>query len=406
MHVDCQCGCSKHMTGNLKLLEKLHRDVHGYCPLCFLSYVLNVKGLFNEILVMASSFFAFKIASINQLAKQDMVIGLLKLCSACEQGKSKQAILKPKPYDGLDMIKKFITRDQVSLRATVRFVPTDYAPHIVSTSTEQTPPQSTNIVVGSQQEDNAELGGSDIINLFCTLVSDKAENIFIRKKARLIARDYKQEEGIDFEESFTPVTRLEAVRISLAYAAHKGLIVYRMDVKTAFINEPLKEEVYVSQPDDFIDQNFPNHVYHFMKALYGLKQASRAWFEIASTNKKVDLDNLPSTAPSKIIDEILKRYYLKYALTLFASAPIFYSIINNCYVDHAMLFWDGLHYQLMNPSSKNKVVPYPCFTRLIIQHALARFPNILRCSNKPQQTVEDDGVVGFMLATGNVKAKA
>nr|GFB54271.1 hypothetical protein [Tanacetum cinerariifolium] len=91
------------------------------------------------------------------------------------------------------------------------------------------------------------------------------------------------EEGIDFEESFAPVARLEAIRIFLAYAAHKNMVVYQMDVKTAFLNGNLREDVYVSQPDGFVDPNNPNHVYKLKKALYGLKQAPRAWYDMLSS---------------------------------------------------------------------------------------------------------------------------
>ncbi|GJV25021.1 retrovirus-related pol polyprotein from transposon TNT 1-94 [Tanacetum coccineum] len=98
----------------------------------------------------------------------------------------------------------------------------------------------------------------------------------LENKARLVARGYRQDEGIDFEESFAPVARLEAVRIFLAFAAHINMIVYLMDVKTAFLNGILREEVYVSQPDGFVDPENPNHVYRLKKALYGLKQAPRA----------------------------------------------------------------------------------------------------------------------------------
>nr|GEW32863.1 hypothetical protein [Tanacetum cinerariifolium] len=99
----------------------------------------------------------------------------------------------------------------------------------------------------------------------------------LKNKARLVSCGYRQEEGIDFEESFASVARLEAIRIFLAYAAHKNMVVYQLDVKTAFLNGNLREEVYVSQPDEFVDQDNPNHVYKLKKALYGLKQASRAW---------------------------------------------------------------------------------------------------------------------------------
>ncbi|GJZ89698.1 retrovirus-related pol polyprotein from transposon TNT 1-94 [Tanacetum coccineum] len=107
----------------------------------------------------------------------------------------------------------------------------------------------------------------------------------LKNKARLVARGYHQEEGIDFEESFALVARLEAIRIFIAYAAHKNMIVYQMDVKTAFLNGILREEVYVSQPDGFVDQDNPNHVYKLKKALYGLKQAPWPWYDLLSSFK-------------------------------------------------------------------------------------------------------------------------
>nr|GEV03488.1 retrovirus-related Pol polyprotein from transposon TNT 1-94 [Tanacetum cinerariifolium] len=105
----------------------------------------------------------------------------------------------------------------------------------------------------------------------------------LENKARLVAQGYRQEAVIDFEESFSPVARLEAIRIFLAYAAHKNMVIYQIDVKTAFLNGNLREEVYVSQPDGFVDQDNPNHVYKLKKALYGLKQASRAWYDMLSS---------------------------------------------------------------------------------------------------------------------------
>ncbi|GKC64103.1 retrovirus-related pol polyprotein from transposon TNT 1-94 [Tanacetum coccineum] len=106
----------------------------------------------------------------------------------------------------------------------------------------------------------------------------------LKNKARLVARGYRQEEGIDFEESFAPVARLEAIRIFLAFAAHMNMVVYQMDVKTAFLNGNLREEVYVSQPDGFVDPDKPNYVYKLKKDLYGLKQAPRAWYDMLSLN--------------------------------------------------------------------------------------------------------------------------
>ncbi|GJU95833.1 retrovirus-related pol polyprotein from transposon TNT 1-94 [Tanacetum coccineum] len=101
------------------------------------------------------------------------------------------------------------------------------------------------------------------------------KNIVIRNKSRLVAKGYKQEEGIDFEESFTLVARLKVVKMFIAYVAHKNFTIFQMDIKTTFLNGPLKEEVYVSQPDNFVNPDFPDHVYKLKKALYGLKQAPR-----------------------------------------------------------------------------------------------------------------------------------
>ncbi|GKD46372.1 retrovirus-related pol polyprotein from transposon TNT 1-94 [Tanacetum coccineum] len=105
----------------------------------------------------------------------------------------------------------------------------------------------------------------------------------VRNKTRLVAKGYKQEEGIDFEESFAHVARLEAVRMFITYVAHKNITIFQMDVKTAFLNGPLKEEVYVSQHKGFIDPEFPDHVYRLKKVLYGLKQAPRAWYDKLSS---------------------------------------------------------------------------------------------------------------------------
>ncbi|KAJ9540906.1 hypothetical protein OSB04_027412 [Centaurea solstitialis] len=119
-----------------------------------------------------------------------------------------------------------------------------------------------------------------IIDLKWIFKNKKDEDgIVTRNKARLVAKGFKQQAGIDYDETFAPVARIEAIRIFLAYAAHKNFTVYQMDVKTAFLNGELKEEVYVSQPEGFVDRTKPNHVYILDKALYGLKQAPRAWYD-------------------------------------------------------------------------------------------------------------------------------
>nr|GEU51068.1 retrovirus-related Pol polyprotein from transposon TNT 1-94 [Tanacetum cinerariifolium] len=105
------------------------------------------------------------------------------------------------------------------------------------------------------------------------------ENTVIQNKSCLVAKGYAQKDGVDFEESFAPVAWLEAVRLFITYVAHKSFTVYQMDVKTSFLYGPLKEEVYVNQPDGFVDPYHPDKVYHLKKALYGLKQAPKAWYD-------------------------------------------------------------------------------------------------------------------------------
>ncbi|GJZ68241.1 retrovirus-related pol polyprotein from transposon TNT 1-94 [Tanacetum coccineum] len=105
----------------------------------------------------------------------------------------------------------------------------------------------------------------------------------LKNKARLVAQGFMQEEGIDFKESFAPVARIESIRIFVENVANKNMTIFQMDVKTAFLNGELKEEVYVSQPEGFVDQDNPSHVYKLKKALYGLKQAPRAWYDMLSS---------------------------------------------------------------------------------------------------------------------------
>nr|GEW55943.1 hypothetical protein [Tanacetum cinerariifolium] len=154
----------------------------------------------------------------------------------------------------------------------------------------------------------------------------------LKNKAHLVARGYRQEEGFDFEESFAPVARLEAIRIFLAYAAHKNMVVYQMDVKTAFLNGNLREKVYVSQPDGFVDQDNPNHVYKLKKALFRLKQAPRAWYDMLSSflisqdlskvdTPMVEKSKLDEDKEGKVFDLSHYRRMIVTLLYLIASRP-------------------------------------------------------------------------------------
>ncbi|GJS05975.1 retrovirus-related pol polyprotein from transposon TNT 1-94 [Tanacetum coccineum] len=136
-------------------------------------------------------------------------------------------------------------------------------------------------------DDEDEGAEADLNNLETTMNvyrNKKDERgIVVRNKARLVAQGYTQEEGIDYDEVFAPVARIEAIRLFLAYASFMGFIVYQMDVKSAFLYGTIEEEVYVCQPPGFEDPQFPDKVYKVEKALYGLHQAPRAWYETLST---------------------------------------------------------------------------------------------------------------------------
>ncbi|GKA84175.1 ribonuclease H-like domain, reverse transcriptase, RNA-dependent DNA polymerase [Tanacetum coccineum] len=116
-----------------------------------------------------------------------------------------------------------------------------------------------------------------------------AKGNIIKYKARLVAKGYVQEQGIDFDEVFAPVARIETVRLILALAAYHGWQVHHLDVKSAFLHGDLKEEVYVTQPEGFVQQGNSGKVYKLTKALYGLRQAPRAWnVKLDQTLKSLD----------------------------------------------------------------------------------------------------------------------
>ncbi|GKC49673.1 retrovirus-related pol polyprotein from transposon TNT 1-94 [Tanacetum coccineum] len=129
--------------------------------------------------------------------------------------------------------------------------------------------------------------------------------IMIKNKERLVAQGYTQEEGIDYDEVFAPVARIEAIKLFLAYASFKDFVVYQMDVKSAFLYGKIKEEVYVCQPLGFEDPDFPNRVYIVERALYGLHQAPRAWDKGLQVKQKNDGIFI---SQDKYVTEILKKF--------------------------------------------------------------------------------------------------
>ncbi|GJS71853.1 retrovirus-related pol polyprotein from transposon TNT 1-94 [Tanacetum coccineum] len=145
-----------------------------------------------------------------------------------------------------------------------------------NTSQALTITANENIIQEETNKEYAQVNENEFIHWICKNKRDE-ENTIICNKARLVAKEYVQKEGIDFEESFALVALLEAVRLFVAYVAHKSFPAYQMDVKITFLYGPLTEEVYANQPDGFVDPYHPDQVYRLKKALYGLKQAPRAY---------------------------------------------------------------------------------------------------------------------------------
>ncbi|GJR02008.1 putative ribonuclease H-like domain-containing protein [Tanacetum coccineum] len=160
-----------------------------------------------------------------------------------------------------------------------------------------------------------------------------ARGIVVRNKARLVAQGHRQEEGIDYDEVFAPVARIEAIRLFLAFASYMGFMVYQMDVKSAFLYGSIDEEVYVTQPKGFVDPQYPKKVYNVVKALYVLHQAPRActkeissWYKFRWMTSSLDLQRSPGLqvqqrpdgifiGQDKYVQEILKKFDLESART-------------------------------------------------------------------------------------------
>nr|GFB86006.1 integrase, catalytic region, zinc finger, CCHC-type, peptidase aspartic, catalytic [Tanacetum cinerariifolium] len=172
------------------------------------------------------------------------------------------------------------------------------APAIETTSDEQTSPISLTEADELHQEDSVDFDGNSQFVSYNPTSYEATESSstaleplnvqnFYQNKTRLVAKGYRQEEGIDFEESFSLVARLEAVRMFIAYVIHKNITIFQMDMKTAFLNGPLKERVYVSQPEGFIDPEFPNHK-------HGLDECVSMSTPMATERLDADLQGTPT----------------------------------------------------------------------------------------------------------------
>ncbi|GKA37236.1 retrovirus-related pol polyprotein from transposon TNT 1-94 [Tanacetum coccineum] len=205
--------------------------------------------------------------------------------SLCYPTNDRDDLGKMKPKADIDSDNLFRPLYEEYYETSTPEVSDNYA---ANTLDNEDTPSSSSIVVEEDEAPQIELiechiGRNIIAVKWLWKNKTDAENMVIRNKSRLFAKGYGQEEGIDFKESFAPVVRLKAVRFFMAYAAYKNFPIYQMDVKLEFLNRPLKEKVFVRQPDGFVDPDFPKHVYRLKKSLYGLKQAPRAWYDKLSS---------------------------------------------------------------------------------------------------------------------------
>nr|GEV36104.1 retrovirus-related Pol polyprotein from transposon TNT 1-94 [Tanacetum cinerariifolium] len=337
-------GCSKHMMGNRALLtnfvEKFLGTVHfgnndfamiaGYGDVVIGSMTIKkvyyVEGLGHNLFSVGQFCdkglevtFRKSACFVRNEDGVDLLSGLPKikfekdhLCSACEQGKihrihhkSKTAFASNKPLYLLHMDlcgpmcvesingKRYVlvVVDDYSRYTWVSFL---YSKESAAFRIYNKQTREIHESVNVNFDEISEMASKQFIlepglsNLNETGKSSNPSNkkdessLVIRNKARLVAVGYSQQKGIDYDETFAPVARIEAIRLFLAYAAHKDFTVFQMDVKTVFLNGILKEEVYVGQPPGFVSKQYPDHVYALDKALYYLKQAPRAWYDVLS----------------------------------------------------------------------------------------------------------------------------
>ncbi|GJV14841.1 putative ribonuclease H-like domain-containing protein [Tanacetum coccineum] len=256
-------------------------------------------------------------------------------------------------------------------------------------------------------------------------------------KARLVAQGYTQEEGIDYDEVFAPVARIEAIRIFLAFASYMGFIVYQMDVKSALLYGTIDEEVYVSQPPGFVDPKFPKKVYKVVEALYGLHQAPRAWYatlsaflekksmtdqqedqqqqqnmldallvliddhvKIGLCNFRIALEKSQPDVIYKVCLAILQRYLFFNAFIRTVDAPEIYvqqfwhtGILYGENVDFAELIWEDFRFQIDSIKSnkqKQELLPFTRLTKLIIKHILSQNNHISKRLHSHQHVIKID----------------
>ncbi|GJX59723.1 retrovirus-related pol polyprotein from transposon TNT 1-94 [Tanacetum coccineum] len=283
-----------------------------------------------------------------------------------------------------------------------------------------------------------------------------AENIVIRNKSRLVAKGYGQEEGIDFEESFAPVARLEAVRIFVAYAAHKNFPIFQMDVKTTFLNGPLKEEVFVQQPDGFVDPDFPNHdatMQGVMMIAKAHPEAFNFWeikYSLLSLMLIVGLIlldhclNHALTATVDVLAVYLQQFWRTVSKVPNTEDTIKFMLDTQQFIYTVDMFRDTLHLPVETPENpfvapanihtiealmnivgyqgvadkvsafytknlaqpwqaiKKEVIQYPRFIKLIVVDLMKKFPNIPKRLEEDYHSIKDDFPLVSVYTTRNV----
>nr|GEY14382.1 copia protein [Tanacetum cinerariifolium] len=237
------------------------------------------------------------IAIINNLVKNNLVQGLPKmkfekdhLCSACEQGKIHQKHHKSKTAFASNQPLYLL---HVDLCGPMRIESINKKRYVIKPANMAGALRDADWVSVMQDELDQftrlkvwrlvpRPEGKTIIKTKWIFKNkkDKSSLFGYSKQTRLVVVGYSQQEGINYDETFAPVARIESIRLFLAYAAHKDFTVFQMDVKTLFLNGILKEEVYVGQPSGFVSTQYPDHVYALDKALYDLKQVPQAWYDV------------------------------------------------------------------------------------------------------------------------------
>nr|GEU62534.1 hypothetical protein [Tanacetum cinerariifolium] len=307
-HTQEETTTLREIVENERLLNPLNTSLDYACSVKFKNdHVAKIMGSVTTRLTLKTKSWLWhrrlshlNFGTINHLARQGLVRGLPKLkfkkdhlCSACAMGKSKKKSYKPKSEDTNQEKLYLLHMDlcgPMRVESVNGRIQAESTGSPSSTIVDQDSPSPKahpldNIIGQLSRPVSTRLQLHEqalfcYYDAFLTLVEPKTYKDALTQSCWIEAmqeelNEFERLEGIDFEESFASVARLEAIRIFLAYAAHKNMVVYQMDVKTMFLNGNLREEVYVSQSDGFVDQDNPNYVYKLKKALYGLKQATR-----------------------------------------------------------------------------------------------------------------------------------